>query len=130
MGVSIGSLFNRSYHKVPRKVDIYLKITGAADVEANGFTVNYGTDLVSSVVRQAEGVIDITFKFPINNLLVAGIIHSLKTHDVNITSITEGATPVIRLTSVVNSDHSTATDLNAGVLYLHAVGNLSQSDMK
>jgi hypothetical protein len=131
MAVSVQNLFHQIFHKIPRRLDVCLKFTGAADVDADGYTINYGNDVVASVVKNGEGVIDITLKGPVNAIPFVSVGgKSLKTYDVVVTSVTVGATPVVKLTVNVMSDHSTATDPDNGVFYVFMVCNLSNVGVK
>lgn len=69
MGVSANNLMNRQYHKVPRLVTVFAKVTGAANVGADGYTINIGTNLLASVARSAEGTMVVTTKFPWSQLV-------------------------------------------------------------
>lgn len=69
MGVSAQNLFNRSYHKVPRHLTVFAKITAAADVQANGYTIDLGKDFLASVTRSAEGIMVVTTKMPWKQLI-------------------------------------------------------------
>lgn len=69
MAQSAPSLFNRSYHKVPRHLTVYAKIVAAADVNANGYSISIGSDLISSVTKSAEGIMVVTTKFQWKELI-------------------------------------------------------------
>ncbi len=129
MSVSAQNLFNRTYHKVPRKIEVFLKVTAAADVDASGYTINYGSDLVSTVVKNTEGVMDITPSFPITDLVGLSVVGTQTTAVTgNFTSVTTGASPLVKITFNDNSDATTngaATDPDSNVIFVTMVFNTS-----
>lgn len=62
---------NKQISQYPDELTIHFKFTAAADVAANGYTVNKGAGFISSVTRSAEGVIVITLKDKYPSLLGA-----------------------------------------------------------
>lgn len=120
------NLFNRSYHKVPRKVDVFLKITGAADVNANGYTINYGSDLVSTVAKNGEGVIDITTKFGWSELVGCQVTCSDAAFVIEYTSDTASSS-LVKLTSESLADGTTNADPDSAVIFVHLTFNTSST---
>lgn len=55
------NFFPSALDSQPEIVTMRVKFTAAADTEANGFTVNWGSKYVSAVTRTAEGKIKCAF---------------------------------------------------------------------
>jgi hypothetical protein len=58
-------------------VMISLRATGAADVQANGYTLNDGAQYVASVARTAEGIARITLRDTYHRFLGASVVPSI-----------------------------------------------------
>jgi len=54
-------------------VFVELKVTGAADVNANGYTVDRGGGYVATVARGGEGVMNVTLRDPWPALLMCAV---------------------------------------------------------
>lgn len=124
---SATNFFNRSYHKIPRKVEVDLKITGAADVNADGYTINVGSDLVGTVAKNGEGVIDITTNFGWSQLTSISVFNKVKTFKLNYTSDT-AASSLVKITSVNDAGgtaHGNAADPDADVIFVRMTFNTS-----
>lgn len=117
MAVSALNLYNRSYHKIPRHVTVFLKLTAAADVQANGYTINYGNDLVASAVRQAEGVLDVTTKFPWKEMVGVSVCSSTNLCHATWTSAT-ASTGVVRFSFDAFADGTTNKDPDSDVIFI------------
>lgn len=120
---------NRTYHKNPRRTVVDLVFTGAADVDANGYTINIGNDVVSSVAKSGEGVIVITTKFPWNELTGVSAFTNDKTKELEY-SADNATAATVTLKSVNQSDHDTAVDPDSVKIFTTLTFNASQTDMK
>jgi hypothetical protein len=117
MAVSALNLYNRSYHKIPRHVTVFLKLTAKADVQADGYTINYGNDLVASAVRNGEGILDVTTKFPWKDMVGVSICTSTNLCHANFTSAT-ASTGVVKFTFEAFADGTTDKDPDAAVIFI------------
>lgn len=97
-------------------VAIFGKITAAADVAANGYTVTEGGEFITSVTRTAEGVARILLSDTYNQLLSVQAILSLDDYTVHYTAEdVDGSTPYIDLTFRTGAAD---TDPDSAIIFL------------
>lgn len=110
---------NRQYTTQADVVTVYLKITGAADVAADGYTINSGTAHVASVARSDEGQITVTMTDTYNGFLgIQNLGCSIADTDLQFVSETVASTKTIIFKTITGAS---AADPDAGVLYLGLV---------
>lgn len=129
MSVSAHNLFNRAYHKVPRCLTVHLKVTAASDVNASGYTINYGSDLVSSVAKNGEGIIDITTSFPWKELVCCQVQNSNAAYLYEYVSDVS-STGIVKLNVEALADGTTQNDPDSDVFFVTLVFNLSNVGTK
>lgn len=107
---------------------LYVKFTGAADVEANGYTVNDGTEVVSAVTRTAEGKLKIAFRKAYPALLAIDIIHSglAKTVTIENNTLTTPSDPHIDLE--VQSVGTTPADVDPDSVVFYAAVHVKNNN--
>ena len=105
-----------NYTNVVDVVKIYAKITAAADVAADGYTVTTGGAYVTSVARTGEGDATITLTDGYNIML--GCVATISKADTTLQWVSEdvdATTPVILVTFVTAGS---AADPDSAVIYL------------
>lgn len=113
----MAELYASQFSNVPELVDLHIKLTGAADVDASGYTINHGDSLVSAVAKTAEGKAKITLKQAFYEVVsfsgacsLAGSFIHLENDTVN------NSDPHIDI--IFQNDAGTDADPDAGVIYL------------
>jgi hypothetical protein len=129
MAISAQNLNNRSYHKVNRLVTIFARITGAADIGLNGYTINYGNDLIASATRSAEGRLRIITKFPWRELVgVSALLNNNTTLATYVSDTPSTQTVLIGFDAF--ADGTTDTDPDGAVIFLRLDFNISAVGVK
>lgn len=125
MSVSVNNLFNRQYHKIPKLLTVYAKVTPKADVEADGYTVNLGTDLIASVARGAEGVMVVTTKFPWTQLVGCEVTPAVLSLARPRYTSSSASAQTVTFTWETEADKTTDLDPDATVFFMRLDFNLS-----
>jgi hypothetical protein len=107
---------------------LFAKITGAADVEANGYTITDGGEVIASAVRAAEGQITITLGQKWAALLGVDFDCSIDDQIFVVTANTVSTTKTISITTRLHGDSGCADiDPDAAVIGMRIwVKNLNQ----
>ena len=100
--------------------NLYFRFTGAADVAADGFTINEGGEYISAVARLAEGTITVTFRDTWNAVL--GVNGSSNTADSQLVltsdSINDTTPTLVLRHEVAGSDTDADGAILRGVIHL------------
>jgi hypothetical protein len=107
--MSLPATFRGLEHTIPRAEFAPFRITAAADVNANGYAVTFGTQWYSGAAKSAEGIMALTPRFAFNQVVAYGM--SLSTHLVHWRKSAEsGTTPSVSFTFEAFADGTTDTD--------------------
>ena len=113
---------SRNFHRPslttePGVVTVFCRFTGAADVQANGYTLNDGSAFVTSITRQAEGEFRVLLSNNYSALLgaycianVADTIFHIESEDVD-----SATTPYVDIIAVTAGS---ATDPDSDTVYV------------
>lgn len=124
MASGLGGLWRHSYSNVRDEVNFYFKATGAADVDASGYTLNWGEG-VTSVTKNAEGEVLVTLArtYPSGSLRYANLVLSDTAIGVAsftvVKSVDEDASGGAQIVFTVNNGSD--VDPDSTVLYGHIV---------
>jgi hypothetical protein len=106
----------RIYANEAFPVVLFAKITAAADVDANGYTVSNGGEVVTSVAKTAEGKARVTLSDSYFELLgVCGMVSRTDCDMLYDSEDVNGATPYV---DVIFQDAGTDTDPDSATIFL------------
>jgi hypothetical protein len=111
-------LNNQIHSNVPWLIEMHIRLTGAADVEASGYTITKGSGYLTSATRTGEGVIQLAFKDRFKQIVGCHVLSSLQDIVPYLSAVSlDDATPTIDITCELFSDSAgAAVDPDSGIL--------------